>query len=222
VSMLKLASVLVAALAGTVSATAYAADDDFDRWEVRARFVRLDSKGESDPISQLNLPANAVVVNGVSLPEFDISYFFTKHIAAELILTYPQKMNVDVNAGTGIGQIGHVTALPPIITGQYHFMLPQGFDPYVGAGMNLTWLTNVQLKAAPVLPLGLNTSSKFSVGPALQAGLDYTVAKRWVVNADIKYAWITYNLTSNALGDIKVSTLTVNPWLFGIGVGYKF
>jgi outer membrane protein len=131
---------------------------EFSPWEVRARFVRLDAKGESDAIPALGLPSNAVNVHSVSLPEVDISYFFTKSISAELILTYPQRMNVSVD-GVGIGDIGHVDALPPTLTAQYHFL------------------------------------------PAL------------------KYAWISYDLKSNGS---KVSTLTVDPWLFGFGVGYRF
>ncbi len=184
--------------------------------------MRLDAKGESDAIPALGLPSNAVNVHSVSLPEVDISYFFTKDISAELILTYPQRMNVSVD-GVGIGDIGHVDALPPTLTALYHF-LPilgvdgMGFDPYVGAGVNITWLTAVHLVVPGAPQLGLD-ANKVSVGPALQVGFDYALKKNWVLNADLKYAWISYDLKSNGT---KVSTLTVDPWLFGVGVGYKF
>ena len=208
---------VLGALCGALCSGAWAED-----WEVRARFVRLDAKGESDAISALGLPTNAVNVHSVSLPEVDISYFFTKDISAELILTYPQRMNVSID-GVGIGDIGHVDALPPTLTAQYHFLPALGidgkrFDPYVGAGLNFTWLTDVHLVVPGAPQLRLDTS-KISVGPALQLGLDYAIDKRWVLNADLKYAWISYDLKSNGT---KVSTLTVDPWLFGFGVGYKF
>jgi outer membrane protein len=218
--MLRGVSIAVAAFAGTVSMSANAGD--FSQWEVRGRFVRLDAKGESDAIPALGLPGNAVNVHSVSLPEVDLSYFFTKSISAELILTYPQKMHVSVDAAN-VGDIGFVDALPPTLTAQYH-VLPalgvdgKGFDPYVGAGLNFTWLTDVHLVVPGAPQLGLDTS-KTSVGPALQLGFDYALGRNWVLNADLKYAWISYDLKSNGT---KVSTLTVDPWLFGFGVGYKF
>jgi len=217
VSKLNVALVVVAAVAGTISATARAADGDFDPWEVRARFVRLDSRAYSDPIPALGLPGDAVNVHSKNLPEVDISYFFTKNIAAELILTYPQKMNVSID-GVGIGPIGHVSALPPTLTGQYHFNLTPAFDPYVGAGVNFTWLTNVDLVVPGAPQLNL-TTSKTSFGGAFQVGADYKVYKNWVLNADVKYAWISYELKSNGN---DVSTLKVDPWLLGVGIGYKF
>jgi outer membrane protein len=42
------------------------------------------------------------------IPEFDVSYFFTKNIAAELVLTWPQQVNI--NAGSA--NIGKLTLSP--------------------------------------------------------------------------------------------------------------
>ena len=53
-----------------------------------------------------------------TIPELDISYFFTPNIAAELVLTVPQEHRVYLN-GTDIGSFKH---LPPTLTLQYHFM----------------------------------------------------------------------------------------------------
>jgi outer membrane protein len=89
------------------------------------------------------------------------------------------------------------------------------FDPYLGAGINLTWLTKVDLE---VQGLGLDTN-KVSVDPVLQAGFDDKIDRNWVVNLDAKYEWMTFSLRSNGT---NISTLHVDPWLFGLGVGYKF
>ncbi len=214
VSILKLASSVVAAVAGTVSMAAHA--DDFSRWEARLRAVRVDTAGGSDAIAGL-LPADTVVVQSKTIPEVDISYFFTKNISAELVLTYPQKMDVAINAG-GIGHIGTVSVLPPDLTAQYHFLPDGPFDPYVGAGLNFTWLTKVDLRAPAVQPLLLDTS-KVSVDPLFNFGLDYKVGRNWVANLDVKYEWMSFDLKSNGN---KISTLHVDPWLFSLGVGYKF
>ena len=81
------------------------------------------------------------------MPEFDITYFFTPNIAAELILTYPQKHDVELG-GTGIGSVKH---LPPTLTLQYHFNPTGTIRPYVGLGANYTRFSSVDLDAGTVL-----------------------------------------------------------------------
>jgi outer membrane protein W len=52
-------------------------------------------------------------INDKWLPELDISYFFTPNLAAELILTYPQKQKLSI---TNVGEIGTFKHLPPTLT----------------------------------------------------------------------------------------------------------
>jgi outer membrane protein len=210
-----LAVAAVAALAGAYAPAALA--DDFSHWEVRGRAVRVDTAGKSDAALGGALPADTVIVQSKTIPEVDVTYFYTKNLSVELVLTYPQKMDVYI-AALGIGHIGTVSVLPPDIMAQWHFLPEGAFDPYVGAGVNITWLTDVDLRAPAVLPLNLDTS-KISVGPALQVGMDYKIDQHWVANLDIKREWMGFDLRSK---DVKISTLNVDPWLFSIGVGYKF
>ena len=60
---------------------------------------------------------------------------------------------------------------------------------------------------------------KSSFGAALQAGLDYSLDKNWVLNADVKYIWMSTD--ANLLG-APLGTLALNPWVCGVGVGYRF
>jgi outer membrane protein len=82
-----------------------------------------------------------------------------KNIAAELILTYPQKHDVELG-GTDIGSVKH---LPPTLTLQYHFNPTGTVRPYVGLGVNYTRFTSVDLDAGSVLggsvPLKIDRSS---------------------------------------------------------------
>jgi outer membrane protein len=208
---------LIAAMAIVSMASAAARADDFNHWEVRGRVVRIDTAGGSDGIGALGLPADVIIVQSKTVPEVDVSYFFSRNISAELVLTYPQKMDVAINAG-GIGHIGTVSVLPPDLMAQYHFFPDGAFDPYLGAGLNLTWITKVDLRAPSVAPLSLDVS-KISVGPVAQFGLDYKFDRKWVVNVDVKYESMGFDLTSSGN---KVSNLHVDPWLFSLGAGYKF
>lgn len=171
-------------------------------WQVRVRAVNIDPANKTDKGMDL-------AVNAKLIPEVDISYFFTPNIAAELILTYPQKHNVKLNGGV-IGSLRH---LPPTLTAQYHFMPNDtAIRPYVGAGINYTNFSSVDL------PSGLNVK-RGSWGWALQAGMDIPLNKQWSLNVDVKKVQIRADVTS---AGSTVETLKVDPLLIGVGLGYRF
>ncbi len=122
---------------------------------VRLRAVYISPADKSDAIPALGVPADAITVSSKTIPEVDISYFFTKSFAAELILTYPQEHDVEL-MGTNIGTFKH---LPPTLTLQYHFIPDGAFRPYVGVGVNLTFISDVNLAVPGVGALDLESSS---------------------------------------------------------------
>ena len=194
-----------------IPAVANAAAGD---WLVRLRAVRIDPADQSDAIPALGVPADAITVSEKTIPEVDITYFFTEHIATELILTYPQKHDVAV-LGTKIGTFKH---LPPVLSAQYHFAPDAVFSPYVGAGVNFTLISNVDLAVPGVGKLDLSSTS---VGLAGQAGFDVKLGEKLSLNADVKYVQLDADVKLKANG-AKVSNVGVNPWLFGVGIGYRF
>ena len=58
-----------------------------------------------------------------------------------------------------------------------------------------------------------------SVGFALQAGVDYKLDRNWSLNFDVKKVQIRSDVM---ISGAKVSTVKVDPWLVGFGVGYRF
>jgi outer membrane protein len=151
-------------------------------------------------------------VNNKTIPELDVSYFFSKNVAAELILTVPQKQHV--NAGsTDLGTFKH---LPPTLTVQYHFTELGGYKPYVGAGLNYTFINKESLSTN-----GTNkvTLSNGSVGFALQAGVDIPLTKQVSLNFDVKKVQLK---TQVYVDGVDHGTLKLNPLLVGVGVGYRF
>ncbi|RYY60828.1 MAG: OmpW family protein [Comamonadaceae bacterium] len=177
-------------------------------WQVRVRAVNIDPDNKSGPLGGVG-PADQVLVSTKTIPEVDISYYFTPNIAAELILTYPQKHDVSV-AGTTVGSFKH---LPPTLTLQYHFLPQAQFDPYLGAGLNYTRISNVNLLN------GSGTLSKDSAGLALQAGVDFHIDRHWSVNFDVKKLQLR---TDVGVAGTTVTRLKVDPLLIGVGVGYRF
>jgi outer membrane protein len=188
---------LVCALAVSVPAAA-----DKGEFGVRVRGLYMSVDSETSP----NLD---VSVEDRWIPEFDLSYWFTDNIAVELVLTYPQKHDVSL-AGQGIGS---VKQLPPTLMLQYHFLPKQTFQPYVGIGLNYTRFSSVNLLNGAV------TMDKDSTGVAFQGGFDYRVSKSMYLNVDAKYVNIESDLF---LGGSRVSTLKLDPWLVGVGIGWRF
>lgn len=209
---------LVAAMAAVVSLAPIAAQAQAaaeNPWMVRVRAVYADwQNGQSGNASSLNIQAQ-----NQWLPEFDVSYFFTKNIAAELVLTYPQNVNITSNAVPN--KTGTITALPPSLLLQYHFTELGAFKPYVGAGINYTIFGD--RSNFPQIGNGL-TVSNTSFGAVGQIGADYMFDKNWGLNVDVKYATMSTVTNSNGGAGANLGTgkLTLNPWMPAVGVTYKF
>ncbi len=210
---------LAIAVSATLAVQAARADDSqagqFDPFEVRLRADYLAPSNKSDAIGALSVPANAIHVNSKVIPDVDLEYFFAPNWSTELVLTYPQSQTVSVQ-GTHLGTFKH---LPPTLTAKYDFLPGQTFQPYVGIGVNLTLISSVDLAVPLSTPLPLTLKSS-SFGPAAQVGFDLKVADHWYLNADVK--WIKIGSAVGAVGVGRVSYAHIDPFLYGIGVGYRF
>ena len=177
-------------------------------WMVRVRAVDLLwANGQSGSVVQgANVKAKDQII-----PELDVSYFFTKNIAAELVLTYPQSIQIDA----GGNKLGTIKALPPSLLLQYHFTDFGVFKPYVGAGVNYTIFSSRNNLSG-----GAYSVDSSSFGAVGQVGIDYMLDKNWGLNVDLKYATMSTNVTTAA--GVDGGKLTLNPWMPAVGVTYKF
>jgi outer membrane protein len=175
-------------------------------WMVRVRATNLNwDNGQTSTVQALDVNAK-----DKTIPELDITYFFNKNIAAELVLSYPQR--VEVKAGQS--SLGTVTALPPTLLAQYHFTQFGPLKPYVGAGINYTRFGSRDLSTA-----GTFSVEKSSVGYAAQIGADYMLTKNWGINLDVKYIQIKTDVLS---AGVSAGTLDLSPIATSVGVTYKF
>jgi len=206
--MSKPVTALMFAAISTLSTISTVAAAQESPWLVRVRAVHLDMADKSDPIGGAGA-SDRLTVSDKTIPEFDVSYFFTPNWAAELVLTYPQKHDVALD-GRNIGSFKH---LPPTLLLQYHFVLDAPLKPYVGAGVNYTTMSKVNLLG------GAASLDHDSVGLALQAGVDYAIDKKWSLNFDAKKVQIRSDVY---IGGAKASRVKVDPLMLGVGAGYRF
>jgi len=158
---------------------------------------------------------NTIDIDTSVVPEADFSYFVTDNIAFELIAAVtPHDINT-ATSSAGPLDIGDVWLLPPTLTAQYHFTQLGQLKPYIGAGINYTVFFNEDVGSSV-------TSADYdnSFGPALQAGVDYMLDDHWMLNLDVKKIWINTDVKFN--GGVVAADVDINPWVVGVGIGYKF
>lgn len=186
---------MAAALIAALPASALA-----DNWMMRVRAIQVaPDVGTSPAVPGLDVSKEWV-------PEVDFTYFVSPNIGVELILGTARH---EVTLGsTSLGKLNH---LPPTLTVQYHFDATPSIKPYVGAGVNYTRFYNVDL---PGLSVDRN-----SFGGALQAGVDIAITKNGYLNLDVKKIWIETDVKA---GGAKLTTLDIDPLVWGIGYGFRF
>ncbi len=203
---MKLTSALRLAVAAAAALGMQATFADEGPLLVRVRALHLDSANKDSTGLGLS-------INNKTFPEVDFSYFLAPNVAAELILTYPQKQTVYSN-GSEIGSLKH---LPPTLTLQYHFNPTGTVRPYVGAGLNYTNFSSVNF--APAVQAALHPSIKRnSWGLAWQAGADVELAKSIYLNFDVKRVNLGTTIYSSGA---EAGKFKVNPTLASVGLGWR-
>ncbi|WJJ99107.1 OmpW/AlkL family protein [Elizabethkingia anophelis] len=181
-------------------------------WQVRLRGISV-QPNEKSTIDVIGGNAN---VSNSYIPEVDFTYFFNKNIAAELILgTTKHNVNAE-NTSLGNVNLGSVWLLPPTLTLQYHFYPTKTIKPYVGAGINYTFFYSS--KPGDVT----HVDYKNNAGIALQGGIDYMINDKFFINFDMKKIFLKTDVTVDAAGTNIPAKVTLDPFLWGFGVGMKF
>ena len=215
------------------------AQEEQGDWVVRLRATHISPNESSQLGSTVNKAVGAAVmtpgadlkVDSNTIPELDISYYWTKNIATELILALGTRHDVSISGDSagvvGNQRLGSVNLLPPTLTVQWHFNPDQTFDPYVGAGINATFMLDRNLRFESGATAGEKIRlDRSSFGPALQAGIDVNLKDGWLLNADVKYVWLDSDveMKSATTGNrwTKIDALDINPWVVSVGIGKRF
>jgi outer membrane protein len=148
------------------------------------------------------------------LPDGDIAYFLTDHIAIEgqagPIRTRPKIRNSRV----GDIAIGSVWNAGAVATVQYHVLPGARLNPYFGVGVAVT--TPIAIDPEQKIP---NFTLESLVSPVLQAGLDYHLGGNWFGNVAVKYVFVPRQ--SYTIAGVRVSA-DLDMLIVGAGLGYRF
>ena len=152
----------------------------------------------------------------------NFAYMVTDHVGIELLAATPFSHDVGTK-GLGGLQLGTIKHLPPTLSAVYYPMeSASAFQPYVGLGINYTWFFDTEL-TSEAEGAGFNgLDMDDSWGLAYQVGADYMLTDNIMLNAQVRYIDIDTTGTTYA-GTTKVDVdVDVDPFVYMVGLGYKF
>ena len=155
-------------------------------------------------------------------------YMMTDKIGLEVLASTPFSHDIDANTGAlGLGTVdaGETKHLPPTVSLQYFpAASDSAFQPYVGAGLNYTLFFDEKVSGTLEGVLGPgNLDLDASFGLALQAGFDYAFNEKWLVNVGVYWIDIDTDATfSFDSGDRVTTEVEIDPWVYGVSIGYRF
>ncbi len=221
------ASALALAVAAPF-ASAYQAGDII----VRAGAITVDPNESSSNISTGvtgPLAGNKATLDSDTQLGLNFAYMVTDNIGIELLAATPFQHTVGVKGDTVPGLIGgdkfaDIKHLPPTVSALYYPMdSNSAFQPYVGLGINYTTFFSEDLSSGAKSAGFSGLSLQDSWGLAGQVGMDYFLTDTIMLNALVRYIDIETTATArhSTLGKVKVD-VDVDPWVYMVGLGYKF
>ncbi len=152
-------------------------------------------------------------INSDAEPTVTLGYKFNRNWSAEawLPLTkYQHDVKLD---GATSASIQH---RPILLTAQYHFLPDSAWQPFIGAGYG--WVNvSGERTTGPLAGTNLNVGS--GDGFVGQFGVDYYASANVFIRADARYFDWKSDVQLNGAG---IGSVKVNPWIYGVSVGYRF
>ena len=158
----------------------------------------------------------------------NFAYMLTNNIGIELLAATPFSHDVGVKGMPGgfaglNGKLGELKHLPPTLSVLYYPLdASSAFQPYVGAGINYTWFFDTKLSSEAEGKGFSGLDMKDSWGLAAQVGMDYMLTDNIMFNAQVRYIDIETTGTTHILGNKVKVDVDVDPFVYMVGLGYKF
>lgn len=146
-------------------------------------------------------------------PTLTLGYKYNGNWSAEAWLPLMKfKHDVSLN-GAKSATIEH---RPILLAAQYHFLPDRAVQPFIGAGYGWVNVSD-ERTTGPIAGTNLNVQS--GNGFVGQVGVDYYATSNVFIRADARYFDWTSKVQLNGAG---IGDVNVNPWIYGVSIGYRF
>ncbi|ROM95559.1 MULTISPECIES: OmpW/AlkL family protein [Pseudomonas] len=203
---------------------------------VRAGAITVNPEADSSsvkvdrgPLAGADLGGKATMSSDTQLG-LNFAYMITNNLGIELLAASPFEHDVKIKGtalGAANGKLGTLKHLPPTLSLVYYPLdAKSAFQPYVGAGINYTWIYDEHVGSEASANGFSNFRASNSWGMAWQVGADYMLTDNIMINGQIRYIDIdtTAYVDNNAVagGTRAKVNVDVDPWIYMVGLGYKF
>ena len=203
---------------------------------VRAGAITVNPKADSGsvkvdqgPLAGTNLGGKETMDSDTQLG-LNFAYMFTSHWGIELLAATPFEHDVKLKntaLSAANGKLGTLKHLPPTLSVVYYPLdSKSAFQPYVGAGINYTWIYDEHVSSGAQQAGFSNFKADNSWGWAAQIGADYMINDKWMINGQVRYIDISTTATVEnngvAPGTRAKVDVDVDPLVYMVGIGYKF
>jgi outer membrane protein len=146
-------------------------------------------------------------------PTVTLGYRFDRNWSAEAWLPLTRFQHDVKLDGATSASIKHQ---PILLTAQYHFLPNSAWQPFIGAGYGWVNVSDERTRG-PIAGTNLNVDS--GNGFVGQFGVDYAATANVFIRADARYFDWKSDVQLNGAG---IGSVKVNPWIYGVSVGYRF
>ena len=146
-----------------------------------------------------------VEVDGNTRPTLTVEYFLRDSVGIELLAATPFQHDVNIK---GVGKVGSVKHLPPVLSVNYHWDTGSAFRPYAGIGLNYTSFWGEDTQGALD---GADLDLKHSFGLALQAGADWWLNDKSAIRGTLRWIDIDSDvyLNGSKIGEVEIDPIAV-------------
>ena len=143
-----------------------------------------------------------------------LGYNFDKHWSADL-WSGLSKFQHTISQ-TGVGDVAKADERPMALSVNYHILPESKFNPYVGVGYGWVDVSNEK---------GVGTLSGATIKVDNDSGLSYVLGADVALNDNVFLRGSARHLDFNSdvtINGTAAGTVKVDPWVYGVSVGYKF
>lgn len=232
--MSKVAALSLAA-AFSLPAAAQSAGDNI----VNVGWFHLYTDDSSEPLrsvpGNVAFPGSGASVGNADTLGIAFTHFFTDNFALALDAGVPPEFKLKGEGSlASLGQLGTAKQWSPAIVAKWYFGgANDKWRPFVGLGVTHVWYSDVVLSRSlqSQVTAGTGTATaelSSSWAPVANVGVTYNIDKNWSIAASLSYIPLKTDalITGRSAGGTVISrnqtTLTLDPYVSFISVGYKF